>query len=58
MAAGHKVLNQHLQSNKILPPEQLRLRKGTILENAIFALMYIVFTSLNHWQQIVDIFCD
>jgi hypothetical protein len=58
MAAGRKVFNQHLQSNKILPPEQLRLRKGTNIENAIFSLMDIIFTSLNHWQQIVGIFCD
>jgi len=48
-------LNQHLQLNKFLAPELFRFIKGTIIEYAIFTLMDIIFTSLNHWQQIVGI---
>jgi hypothetical protein len=47
-----KRLNQHLQLNKILAPEQFRFRKGTTIENAIFTLTDML-TSLNHRQQIV-----
>ena len=46
-------LNKHLQLNKILAPELFRFRKGTNIEYAIFTLMDIIFTSLNHWQQVV-----
>jgi hypothetical protein len=53
-----KRLNQRLQSNKILAPEQFRFRKGTNIENAVFTLTDIILTSLNHRQQIVSIFCD
>jgi hypothetical protein len=53
-----KRLNQHLQLNKILAPEQIRFRKGTNIENAVFTLTDILLTSLNHQQQIFGIFCD
>ena len=51
-------LNQHLQSNKILAPGQFRFRKRTNIENAVFTLTDNILTSLNHWKQIVGIFCD
>jgi hypothetical protein len=51
-------LNQHLQCNKTVAPEQFGFRIRTNTDNAEFTLTDIVLTSLNHWQQMVGIFHD
>jgi hypothetical protein len=40
-------LNQYLQANKILAPEQFGFRKGNYIEKAIFTLTDRILNSLN-----------
>jgi hypothetical protein len=40
-------LNQHLQSNHILVPEQFGFRKGISIEKATFTLTNIILTALD-----------
>jgi hypothetical protein len=49
-------LNQYLQANKILAPEQFGFRKGNYIEKATFILTDSILTSLNQREQIEDFF--
>jgi hypothetical protein len=51
-------LNQHLQVNNILVPEQFGFRKGISIEKAIFTLTNNILNTLNQHEQIGGIFCD
>jgi hypothetical protein len=51
-------LNQYLQANKILAPEQFGFRKGNHIEKTIFTLTDNTLTSLNQREQIGGTFCD
>jgi hypothetical protein len=51
-------LNQHLQVNGILIPEQSGYRKGISTEKPIFNLVDNILISLDQQQQIGGIFCD
>jgi hypothetical protein len=54
----HSRLNQHLNTNNILVPEQHGFRKGISAENVAFRLTDGVFKSLNQKIHIGGIFCD
>jgi hypothetical protein len=51
-------LNQHLQTNKILVPEQYAFRKGMSTEDAAFRLTDSVLKSLNQKLHVRGIFFD
>jgi hypothetical protein len=51
-------LNQHLNSNNIIVPEQYGFRKGKNIENAIFSLTNTIANALNKKQVIAGLFCD
>jgi hypothetical protein len=51
-------LNQQLQANNILVPEQFGYRKGITTEKAIFTVTDIICTALNQRMQVGGIFCD
>jgi len=51
-------LNHHLQTNEILALEQFGFRKGSNIENAVFALTDYILTSLNQRKYVEGIFCD
>ena len=51
-------LNQHLQVNGILIPEQFGYRKGISIEKPIFNLVDNILISLDQQLQIGGIFCD
>jgi hypothetical protein len=51
-------LNQHLQVNKILIPEQFGLRKGITTQQAIFTLTNFILSALHKRQKADGIFCD
>jgi hypothetical protein len=51
-------LNQYLQVNKILVPEQFGFRKGKYHWQAIFTLTDNILASINHPKQTGSIFCD
>jgi len=51
-------LNQHLQTNNILVPEQYAFRKGMSLEDAAFRLTDSVLKSFNQKLHVGGIFCD
>jgi hypothetical protein len=51
-------LNQHLQANKVLVPEQFGIRKGITIQQAIFTLTNSILSVLNKQQQAGEIFCD
>jgi len=52
------ILNQYLQVNKILVPEQCGFRKGNTIGKAIFTLTVNIPASINHPEQTGSIFCD
>jgi hypothetical protein len=56
--AMYSRLNQHLQTNNILVPEQYAFRKGMSTMDAAFQLTDIVLNSLNQKLHIGGIFCD
>jgi hypothetical protein len=51
-------LNQHLQVNKVLVPEQFGIRKSITIQQAIFTLTNSILSVLNKQQQAGEIFCD
>jgi len=51
-------LNQHLNINRILVPEQYGFRRGINIENTIFPLTNTILSSLNKKQVIAELFCD
>jgi hypothetical protein len=51
-------LNQHLQTNSILVPEQFGFRKDITIQQAIFTLTDSIHNALNPRQQVGGIFCD
>jgi hypothetical protein len=51
-------LNQHLQTNNILFPEQYAFRKGMSIEDVAFRLTDSVLKSLNQKLRVGRIFCD
>lgn len=51
-------LNQYLQVNKILIPEQFGFRKGNTIGIAIFNLTDNILVSINHPKQTGSIFCE
>ena len=51
-------LNQHLNSNNIIVPEQYGFRKGKNIENAIFSLTNTIANALDKKQVISGLFCD
>jgi len=56
--AMYSRLNQHLQSNYILAPEQYAFRKGKSTEDAAFRLTDSVLKSLNQKLCVGGMFCD
>jgi hypothetical protein len=44
-------LNQHLQANNVLAPEQFGFRKGITIEQAVFTLTNNILTALNQYKQ-------
>ena len=52
------ILNQYLQVNKILFPEQFGFRKGNTIGKTIFTLTDNILASINHPEQTGRIFCD
>jgi len=51
-------LNQHLNVNRIIFPEQHGFRRGINIENAIFSLTNTILSSLNKKQVVAGLFCD
>ena len=51
-------LNQHLNVNRIIVPEQYGFRRGINIENAIFSLTNTMFSSLNKKQVVAGLFRD
>jgi hypothetical protein len=51
-------LNQHLNINRIIVPEQYGFRRGINIENAIFSLTKKILSSLNKKQVVAGLFCD
>ena len=51
-------LNQHLQANKVLVPEQFGFRKGVTIQQTLFTLTNFILSVLNKWQKAGGIFCD
>jgi len=51
-------LNQHINVNRILVPEQYGFRIGNNKENAIFSLTNTTLSSLYKKQVIARLFCD
>ena len=50
-------LNQHLQANNVLAPEQFGFRTGVTSEKAIFTLTDKMLSAFNQWKQTGRIFC-
>jgi len=51
-------LNQHLNINKIIVPDQYGFRRGINIENAIFSLTNTILSSLNKKQVVAGLFSD
>jgi len=51
-------LNQHLNVNRIIVPEQYGFRRGINIENAIFSLTNTILSSLNKKQVVAGLLCD
>jgi len=51
-------LNQHLNINRIIVPEQYGFRRGINMENAVFSLTNTILSSLNKKQVVAGLFCD
>jgi hypothetical protein len=53
-----KILNDHVVTYKILPPQQYGFLKGLSTEDAIFKLTRVILTAWNRKQYAIAIFCD
>jgi hypothetical protein len=51
-------LNQHLNTNDIIAPEQYGFRRGKNIDNAIFTLTNTIVNAINKKQVIAGLFCD
>ena len=51
-------LNQHLNVNRIIVPEQYGFRRGINIENAIFSLTNTILSLLNKKLMVAGLFCD